>query len=86
MMVLGTWFVLLLFEIGKLSKFPFEELCKMSSHCFGAWRVTSVKYLVFLSFFPNKEDKRTLKSTAVVGGCGFCRDTTYIPSHGMHLV
>lgn len=84
--VLGTWFALLPFEVGKLSTCSFQELCKTPSCCFGAWRVTFVKIWIFLSFFPNKEYKGTIKSTAVVGGCGFCRDTTYIPSHGMHLV
>lgn len=84
--MLGTWFVLLRFEIGKLSKLPFQEICKIPSHYFGAWRVTFVKNWIFLSFFSNKEYKGTFKSTAVVGGCGFCRDTTYIPSRGMHLV
>lgn len=39
MIAFGTWFVLLPFE--KLSKCPFQELCKIPSQCFGAWRITS---------------------------------------------
>uniref|UniRef100_A0A493TCS3 Pleckstrin homology domain containing A7 n=1 Tax=Anas platyrhynchos platyrhynchos TaxID=8840 RepID=A0A493TCS3_ANAPP len=41
---------------------------------------------MFWSFLPNKKYKGTLRSPAVVGVCGCCRDTTYIPSRGMHLV
>lgn len=60
--------------------FPFQELCKIPSHCFGTWRVTIVKHLIFLSFSfflkKTKEYKEAFKSTAVVGGCAFCGDTT----------
>lgn len=60
--------------------FPFQEFCKIPSRCFGTRRVTIVKNLIFLSFFFKKKNpkeyREAFKSTAVVGGCAFCMDTT----------
>lgn len=88
----GTWtFLYTCFSAWYLfSSYPlrflFQKLCKMPNYCFGVWRVTSVKVGCFCPFIPSNKYKGTLKSPAVVGGCGLCRDTTYIPLYGMYLV
>lgn len=80
MMVLGIWFVLLLFEIGKLSKFPFQELCKIPSHCFGAWRVTVVKKMGIFVLFS----KQGVQKNIQIYSCG--GRLWFLQGHHVHSI
>lgn len=69
--------------------FPFQEFCKIPSRCFGTWRVTIVKNLIFLSFFLKKNPKNTEKHSSLQLWWEDVRSAwtpRYIPSHGMPLV